>query len=120
MARHNFREIQVWQKARILVKDVYLITEDFPNEEKYGLCSQLKRAVVSIAANISEGSGRGTDKDFAHFLNLSEGSSNETITLLIPSADLGFLKNEDSKILIGKLEEINRMINGFRKKIYSV
>lgn len=117
MARHNFRDLVVWQKARLAVKEVYLSTAEFPNEEKFGLTSQLRRAAVSIAANISEGAGRGTDKDFAHFLNMSEGSCNECQTLVILAEDLGILEEPKSFKLIEKLEEVNRMINGFRKRL---
>jgi|TARA_B110000967_G_C18632487_1_gene434349 four helix bundle protein len=117
MARHNFRDLVVWQKARIMVKEIYLTTAEFPSEEKFGLTSQLRRAVVSIAANISEGAGRGTDKDFAHFLNMSEGSCNECMTLIILAEDLKLLEKAKSMELIEKLEEVNRMINGFRKRL---
>ncbi len=77
MAKHNFRELKVWQKARFLVKEIYLISTLFPNEEKFGVVSQCRRAVISVSSNISEGAGRGTDKDFSHFMDKSEGSANE-------------------------------------------
>ncbi|MFM8912194.1 MAG: four helix bundle protein, partial [Flammeovirgaceae bacterium] len=66
---HNFRELKVWQLSRNLVKEVYGITSEFPPTEKFGLVSQLRRSAVSIPANIAEGAGRNTDKDFAQFLN---------------------------------------------------
>ncbi len=119
MARHNFRELEVWKKARLVVKSVYSITADFPSEEKFGLISQIRRAAVSITANISEGAGRGTDKDFAHFLNMSEGSCNECMTLVILSQDLDLLNESKSNSLIEQFEEINRMLNGFRKRLAS-
>lgn len=61
---HNFKELKVWQKARILVKEIYLLTEKLPESEKFNLTSQLQRAVISISTNIAEGAGRNTDKDF--------------------------------------------------------
>jgi len=117
MARHNFREILVWQKSRLIVKEIYLISADFSAEEKFGLISQIRRSAVSIPTNISEGAGRGTDKDFSHFLDISEGSSNEVITLLFLAFDLNFLNESKMNELVVKMEEINRMINGFRKKL---
>ncbi len=64
---HNFKELRVWQEAMELAKNVYLVTATFPANEKFGLTSQINRAVVSIPSNIAEGAGRGSDKEFNHF-----------------------------------------------------
>ncbi len=64
---HNFRELQIWQKSRHLVKKIYHLTGSFPKEEKYGLSAQIQRAAVSISANVAEGSGRSSNKDFRRF-----------------------------------------------------
>jgi four helix bundle protein len=117
MAKHKFRNLLVWEKSRALVKEVSELTVNFPNEEKFGLISQLRRAVISISSNISEGSGRGSDKDFSRFLDMAEGSANEVINLLVLSYDLNLILKDELNSLIEKIEEVIKMINGFRKKI---
>jgi len=117
MAKHKFRNLLVWEKSRALVKEVYELTVNFPNEEKFGLISQLRRAVISISSNVSEGSGRGSDKDFSRFLDMAEGSANEVINLLVLSYDLNLILKDELNNLIEKIEEVIKMINGFRKKI---
>lgn len=116
---HNFKELVVWQKARKLVKEMYLILKSFPEEEKYGIVSQIKRASISIPANIAEGTGRNTDKDFLRFLDIATGSSFELETLIILSFDLEFLKESDYNNLIKELEEIQKMIYGLKARIQS-
>ncbi|MCG8579545.1 MAG: four helix bundle protein, partial [Bacteroidales bacterium] len=66
---HNFKELKVWQKARVLVKDIYHLTKQLPEDEKYGLISQMRRASVSIPSNIAEGTGRSSNKEFVRFLD---------------------------------------------------
>lgn len=114
---HNFKELKVWQNSRVLVKEVYELTSCLPATEKYGLISQLNRSAVSIPANISEGCGRNTDKDFAHFLNISLGSAYELETLLIVSYDLHLIKEEQLLALTAKLSEIQKMIFGLIKTL---
>jgi len=108
---NNFKKLIVWQKSRELVKDIYLITKKFPKEEIFGLTSQIRRATVSIALNIVEGSGRGTDKEFARFLDIAFGSALEVEAQIILSSDLEFITNEEYDILNLKIEEIQKMIN---------
>ncbi len=114
---HNFKELIVWQKAKKLVKEIYLILKSFPDEEKYGIVSQIKRASISIPANIAEGAGRNTDNDFCRFLDIANGSSYELETLIILSFDLDFLIKSDYNILISEIEEIQKMIYSLRNKI---
>jgi four helix bundle protein len=100
MARHNFKDILAWQKARELVSKVYSLVGTFPVEEKYALSSQIKRALVSISSNIAEGSFRNTYIDFAHFLDMSLGSSFELENDLLLATDLNYLEKDDyEKIL---------------------
>jgi four helix bundle protein len=120
MATHNFRELKIWQKSRILVKDVYQITSSFPKEEIYGITSQARRSAVSIPSNIAEGSGRGTDKDFSHFLDIARGSVFELETLLILSSDLYFLREEEMLKILDKTSEIIKMLNSFQEKLTNV
>jgi four helix bundle protein len=106
---HNFKELKVWQISRKLVKEVYEITSTFPATERYGLTSQIRRCTVSIPTNIAEGSGRNTDKDFAHFLNISLGSAYELETLLILSFDVAFISPEQLEDLSVRISEIQKM-----------
>lgn len=117
MATHNYRELKIWQKSRILVKDVYQITSTLPKEEVYGITSQARRSAVSIPSNIAEGAGRGTDKDFSHFLDIARGSVFELETLLILSSDLDFLREEEMLKILDKTSEIIKMLNSFQDKL---
>jgi four helix bundle protein len=109
---HNFREIKSWQKSRIVVKDIYILSRKFPHEELYGLTSQIRRAAVSIPANIAEGSGRNTDKDFCKFLGYALASAYEVETELILAYDLGFISKEDVSAIGGKIQEVEKLIYG--------
>jgi len=114
---HNFKELKIWQKARILVKVVYDITSRFPEKERIGLTSQLQRAVVSIPTNIAEGSGRNTNKDFARFLDIAISSSFEVETEIILSHDLGYISENELNETVSKIQEIQKMIFGYIKTI---
>ncbi len=112
---HNFRELKVWQKARYLYKDIYLLTKRFPKEEQFGVISQMRRSTHSIASNISEGCGRNTDKDLCRFLDMANGSSFELENDLILCSDVELITKEELKIFEEKVKEIQRMIFSFRK-----
>ena len=114
MAKHNFKEIIAWQKARKLAVPVYKIVSGFPSGEKYALTSQIKRAVVSISSNIAEGSGRNTNNDFAHFLDIALGSAFELESELLVAIDLGFTDEQASQHLFLELDEIQKTIVGFQ------
>lgn len=114
---HNFKELKVWQLSRQLVKDIYEVTSDFPSSEKYGLVSQLRRCTVSIPTNIAEGTGRNTDKDFSHFLNISLGSAYELETLLILCFDVGLITSDQFESLSVKISEIQKMTFGLIKTL---
>ncbi len=117
MRPHKFRDLIIWQKARHLVKDVYSVTNDYPVSEVYGIQSQARRASVSIAANIAEGSGKGTNKDFNNFLNIAKGSLYELQTLIILSNDLGYLNVENSELIISQCNEIEKMLYSFQSQL---
>lgn len=117
--KHNFRNLEVWKKSRSLVKDIYVLTQAFPENERFGLTSQFRRAAVSISLNVSEGSGRSSDKDFSHFLDMAYGSSLEVENLVLLSHDLNLISLETHNELIGKVTEIEKMIKGFQSKINS-
>lgn len=109
---HNYKELKVWQKARELVKFIYLLTNKFPKEEIYGITSQMRRATVSIASNIAEGSGFGSDKNFIHFLEISYSSASELETQVILSFDLDFVNQQEMNESLEKIIEIQKMLSG--------
>ena len=117
MRMHNFKELKVWQLSRQFVKEIYETTVSFRSEEKYGLISQLRRCAVSVPTNISEGSGRNTDKDFAQFLNISPGSAYELEILLILSHDVNFITTDQLEELTVKISEIQKMTFGLIKTL---
>ncbi|GAA4311407.1 four helix bundle protein [Nibribacter koreensis] len=114
---HNFRELKVWQEAISLAKQVYEMTAKFPANEKYGLTSQMNRAVVSIASNIAEGAGRNSDKEFVQFLSIALGSAFEVDTQLVLANEFQFLSETYYKSLTIKLNEVQRMLYGFQQSI---
>jgi len=115
----DYRKLLVWQKAHKLVIDVYVITKGFPKDELYGVTSQLRRAAVSIAANIVEGAGRKTKPDFARFLTMSLGSTNEVEYFLILSKDLDYVKSEKYESLNNQLIEVRKMLLSLERTINS-
>lgn len=114
---HNFKELKVWQKGRNFVKEIYITVSKFPPEERYALTSQMKRAVISIPSNIAEGAGRGTDKEFTRFLDIANGSAFELETQIYLAYDLEFINKKILNNLIENIEEIEKMIYGFKKKL---
>ena len=103
-------KLDLWKKAIDFVVSIYKVTESFPKDERYGLTSQLRRASVSIVANIAEGAARQTRKEFRQFLSHSQGSASEVDRELIISFHLNFLTREDFKKLTNEPDHIGRMI----------
>ena len=114
---NNFRELKVWQKARVHTKNSYAILKKFPQEELYGLTSQIKRATISITSNIAEGSGRNTDADFSRFLDIALGSCFEVDSQYILALDLGFVNEADYQEINSEITEIERMLIGLINSI---
>ena len=114
---HNYKEMKIWQKSRALVKVVYEISKSLPKEELYALTSQIRRAAISIPANIAEGAGRGTDRDFRHFLDISRGSLFELDTLLILSNDLGYISESELNPVMENINEIIKMMVSFQSRL---
>lgn len=106
------QKLEAWSKAIELVTDVYKSSEKFPKEERYGLTGQIRRAAVSIPANLAEGAGRRSAKEFAHFLSNSQGSASELETELIIANRLGYLDEATFAKLISQLDRIGRLITG--------
>jgi len=115
--RHNFRNLEIWKKSRKLVKKIYVATRDFPEEERFGLTSQLRRAAVSVPSNIAEGCGRNGNKELIQFCHIATGSLCEIETQLLLSEDLDFLPVETSTPLIDEITEIRKMLSGFTNKL---
>jgi len=113
----NFRDLSVWQKAHALTLAIYRITKTFPREELFGLTSQMQRSGSSIAANIAEGCGRRTDRDFARFLQNSFGSASELEYELILSYDLALLKKDEFDQLSLAVVEVKKMLAAFLRKL---
>lgn len=111
----KFRNLKVWQKAHALVIVVYKITKLFPSDERFGLTSQMRRAIVSVAANIVEGSKRKTNKDQRHFCYIADTSLEELKYYLILSHDLDYLSKEEGKVLMEQCREVGRMLDSLIK-----
>ena len=113
----RFTELRVWQRSHALALDVYRITATFPEAEKFGVSSQVRRAAVSIASNIAEGAKRQSRREYVRFLNVAEGSLAETESLLRLSRDLGFADEAVVGELVKEAEDISRMLHGFRQAV---
>lgn len=114
---HKFKELKVWQKSRELVKEVYQLTKELPSSEQFGITSQLRRAIVSVPANIAEGAGRNSNKDFCRFLDIANGSSFEVETLLYLCLDLDYISTDTFSYINSKVLEIQRMIYSLKSKM---
>ena len=111
----SFEKLNVWIDSKELVKLIYLITKEFPSEEKYGLTNQLRRASISIASNLAEGTSRNTNKDKAHFTTLSFSSLMEVLNQIIIAKELDFLNEENYQIIRLEIEKISNKLNSLRK-----
>lgn len=117
---HNFKELKIWQKSIDFTKDLYDLFADYPDFEKFGLTNQMRRSVVSIPSNIAEGSGRDSNKEFRRFLAISLSSAYELETQIILSYKLGFITEKRFNEFSKSLQEIQRMIFGFRKSLSKI
>ena len=110
MRPHN--NLDVWKRAVDFSVEIYRLTETFPKEERFGLTSQIRRASVSIAANIAEGAGRKSNKDFIRFLSMAQGSASEVETEVLIACRLGYVSEPAFTETSVKLDDIGRMITG--------
>ncbi len=117
MYKFNFEKLEVWNNSRKLAKKIYLRTEKFPENEKFGISIQLRRAIISVCSNLAEGSSRFSSKDQMHFYSISYGSLMETINQLILSEDLGYLSSKDLQDYRKEVNSIGYMINGLREAV---
>lgn len=114
---HNFKELKIWKDNMVFAKEIFIITQSFPNEEKFGMISQMRRCATSIPSNIAEGSGRTTNKEFARFLDISLGSAYEIETQVLLALDFVYVSPDDSQRLIGHINSIQRMLIGFKNNV---
>lgn len=110
---NSYKSLDVWKASVEVVKNVYLLTKNFPKEELFALTSQCKRAAVSITANIAEGMGRQYKKDTLQFLHISRGSLYETESLLIVAAEIEILDKKELESVSLKIEKAMQVLNGF-------
>jgi len=113
----DFKGLVVWQKAHLLTLNIYKATEVFPRREQFGLTDQIRRACMSIPANIAEGCGRRSQRDFARFLQISIGSSNELEYHLLLARDLGYLEESSRSDLDVDLREVRQMLSSLLQKV---
>lgn len=116
---HNFKELKKWQKGRALVKEIFLLTQNFPKEEQFILVDQMRRDSVSIPANIAEGSGIGSNKDFSRFIDIAMGSAFELESLIYIGYDLDYYDEKVLNLTVGKIQEIQKMLFHFKNHINS-
>ena len=113
----TFKDLTVWQEAMNLVEMIYLQTKSFPKEEMYGITSQIRRAAVSIPANVAEGNGRKSRKEYLHFLSIANGSVAELETHLIIADRLNFMSKDAASQLMAQLQSVRRLLAALRKAL---
>lgn len=114
---HKVDDLKVWKKSMELAKEVYQVASELPVDEKFGLISQIRRCAVSIPSNISEGTGRNSQKEFAHFLSIANGSAYELQTQLLLIIELKLISKEKINLVLDIVSEIQKMNYGLQKSI---
>ena len=114
---HNYKELKIWMKGIDLAESIYKTVSEFPDSEKYGIVSQLKRASISVSSNIAEGASRKSQKEFSHFLSISLGSLFEIETQLVIANRIKYINDETLKGLIEQINELIKMIIGFKRQL---
>ena len=112
-----YRELEAWKTARALTVRVYRLTAGFPQEERFGLISQMRRCAVSVPSNIAEGYGRSTDKDRRHFLHIARGSLYELETQVFLAVDLGFISEEQCNEVLAEQNQCARLLQGLIRSL---
>ncbi len=111
----SFEKLNVWTDSKELVKFIYKITNQFPDEEKFGLTSQLRRASISVSSNLAEGTSRTTNKDKAHFTTMPYSFLMEVLNQIIIAKELSFVKEDDYLIVREQVGKISNKLNALRK-----
>ena len=112
---NSFEEINSWQKSRVFIRRIYLITENFNFRKDYDLVRQIRRASISISSNIAEGFERNTDKEFIYFLYVSKASAGEVRSQLYLAYDLEYITKEEFEMLLESITETSKWLSGFIK-----
>lgn len=115
--KYNYKDLDTYKESKALVLLVYALLKKFPREEKYALCDQLRRAVISVPSNIAEGSGRTSSKDQAHFFEMAFGSLMEVDCQIDIAHDLGYITNEDEENVEKHVRAIAALLSGLRRKL---
>ncbi|MDO8648338.1 MAG: four helix bundle protein [Candidatus Peregrinibacteria bacterium] len=115
-----FEQLKIWQKGMALAKLLHKCTMNFPKDEVYGLKSQMRKAAVSIPSNIAEGSQRSSDKDFRNFILIAKGSLAELRTQVLLAGEFQYLTLQQREELLLNIEELNKMIFAFSRKLIAV
>jgi four helix bundle protein len=113
----HYKDLQIWQKGMHLAQAVYRLPPKFPAEERFGLCSQMRRASVSVPSNIAEGQARPGSREFLQFLSYASGSLAELETQLLLSIDLGYCGPADAGPIEREIAEIQKMVAAIRRKL---
>ncbi|MCV9388322.1 four helix bundle protein [Reichenbachiella ulvae] len=116
---HDFKKLNIWKRGVDLVTEIYQITSQYPESEKFGLINQIRRCSVSVPSNIAEGSGRKSDKEFRQFLSIAMGSLCELETQLVISKNLNFINSEQKEVITSEIHEIQKMIRVFGESLES-
>ncbi len=114
---HKYRELKVWQRAMAFTVDVYRETRGWPPEERFGLTSQLRRAVSAVPLNIAEGAGNASDREFARFLEIALRSTYEVMTAIEIARGLDYLSDSRATVLLSEADEIAAMTAGLMKSL---
>ncbi len=112
---NNYKNLEIWQKSIALAVDIYSLLKVFPKSENFNTIDQIRRCSISIASNIAEGAGRNSDKEFIHFLSISNGSSTELESLIIISNKLNFISDDLKEKFVEKINEIQKNEQGTSK-----
>ena len=113
----GYQDLVVWQRAMDLIDQIYSCTRDWPGSEMYGLSSQIRRAAVSIAANIAEGNGRNGRHEYVHHLGITRGSLHEVETMVLIAQRQKYLDEGDKDSIIACIGEVGRMLSGLIKSL---
>ena len=113
----GYEDLLVWRKAISLVKEIYQITRTFPDEEKFGLTSQMRRSAVSVPSNIAEGQARHTTREFVQFVSHAEGSLAELQTQLVIARELGYCPESNTRAAFELTSELRKMLNALRRAL---
>jgi len=113
----DFRKYEVWELSHQIVLNIYNITKTYPDDERYHLVSQMRRAAYSIPSNFSEGCGRDSDKDFNRYVNICLGSAHELEYFMILSKDLNYIEESDFRTLNTEINKIKRKLFSLSKKL---